>query len=71
MGDTPKDFQIRIVTSADLAAAKASAQELGNISTAAKASAAQQVEAGKEVAAVEAEAFTSKQQLKEGIKGLH
>ena len=70
MGDTPKDFQIRIVTSADLAAAKASAQELGNISTAAKASAATQVEAGKEVAAVEAEAFTSKQQLKQAVKGL-
>lgn len=39
MGDTPKDFEIKIVTTADLAAAKAAAQELGNVATATKDSA--------------------------------
>ena len=46
MGDTPKDFEIRIVTSADLAAAKATAQELTNVATATKASAAAATEDG-------------------------
>ena len=70
MADTPKDFEIRIVTSADLAAAKASAQELGNISTAAKASADTQVKAGQDVQEVETKAFASKQQLRQAVKGL-
>jgi hypothetical protein len=70
MADTPKDFEIRIVTSADLAAAKASAQELGNISTAAKASADTQVKAGQDVQEVETKAFASKLQLRQAVKGL-
>ncbi len=47
MGDDIKDFQIKIVTTADLNAAKASAQELTNVATATKASAAAASEDGK------------------------
>jgi hypothetical protein len=45
MGDI-KDFEIKIVTSADLAAAKATAQELTNVATATKASASAATEDG-------------------------
>jgi hypothetical protein len=55
MGGDVKDFQIKIVTTADLNAAKASAQELTNVATATKASAAAASEDGKA-----AEALTQK-----------
>jgi len=46
VSDNIKDFEIKIVTSADLAAAKAAAQELTNVATATKASASAATEDG-------------------------
>jgi hypothetical protein len=70
MGNEIKDFQIKIVTSADLKAATDSAKSLQEIGAASTDSAHEQVRAGQAVEEVEKKAFTSKMQLKQAVKGL-
>ena len=65
-----KDFSIKIVTSADLKAAQDSAKALQDVGTTGKESAATQVAAARDVEVVEKQAFTSKAQLKQAVKGL-
>jgi hypothetical protein len=70
MGNEIKDFQIKIVTSADLKASQDSAKALQDVGAAGKESAATQVAAAGDVEVVEKQAFTSKAQLKQAVKGL-